>query len=522
MKLELTNDLVQKMSLTKVPMLGVSFDDWQPTDKPNYLVYDTSRKAPPGFAVRVGARASVYLVEKMVRGKKLKIDVGLAKGKRGAEKELPIDRARDIARDKIASAVKHGTNPNRIADEIEASELTFGMVWDRYIADLKGRSRPIKKNSLDSVNKARDKFEDWEDRKVRLITGQEVLDRFDLHAKTKGHKTAAEAMGRWATAAVNNAIQNESHNAHAEGRVPTLAYNPFTILITKKKYRDHNQLEREYKAKGVRNPLSFSESVGPFLEAAWEYRKENPRAADFLILDLLWGLRGDECRSLKWREELPDDKAHMERWVDVGNKVVFIHDAKNRADHEFPIGPMALALLKLRRADRRKGVPWLFEPKMPGSRKGLVFMKDGKEVDHTDPENADGQWMLPSGIPCEIGHYGDPSRAMDTVRERAGIKAVRGHDLRRTFGAACEKMGLADRQVKRMLGHAVGGGETLGRYTTPEWKDHMERMAKIEQLILKSAPSVYNALRPAKEQALPEKGEPVIQPGPIRKPRRKA
>lgn len=522
MKLELTNDLVQKMSLTKVPEPGTPFDKWQPTDKPNYLVYDSSRKAPPGFAVRVGARASVYLVEKMVAGKKLKIDVGLAKGKRGAEKELPIDRARDIAREKIAAAIKHGTNPNRIADEIEASELTFGMVWNRYIADMKGRARPIKKNSLDSVNKARDKFEDWEDRKVRLITGQEVLDRFDLHAIERGHKTAAEAMGRWATAAVNNAIQNEAHNAHAEGRTPSLTYNPFTILITKKKYRDHKQLERDYKAKGVRNPLSFSESVGPFLEAAWEYRKENQRAADFLILDLLWGLRGDECRSLKWREDVPDALLHVERWVDLEKKVVFIHDAKNRDDHEFPIGPFAMTLLKLRKSDRSKRVPWLFEAKMPGSRKGLIYVKDGEEVDHTKPENAGGVWQTPSGLPLETGHYGDPSGAMDTVRERAGIKAVRGHDLRRTFGAACEKLGLVDRQVKRMLGHSVGGGETLGRYTTPEWADHVERMAKIEQLILKSAPSVYNALRPAKAPALPEKREPVIQPGPARKSRKKA
>ncbi|PHM20523.1 MAG: hypothetical protein CK604_06250 [Curvibacter sp. PD_MW3] len=522
MKLELTNELVQKMSLTKVPMLGAPFDDWLPTDKPNYLVYDTSRKAPPGFAVRVGARASVYLVEKMVRGKKLKIDVGLAKGKRGAEKELHIDRARDIARDKIAAALKHGTNPNRIAEEVEASELTLGMVWDFYIADLKGRARPIKKNSMDSVQKARDKLADWEDRKVRLITGQEILDRFDLHAKTKGHKTAAEAMGRWATAAVNNAIQNEIHNAHAAGRPPTLAYNPFTILITKKKYRDRMQLERDYKAKGVRNPLSFSTTVGPFIEQAWKYRKENQRAADFLLLDLLWGLRGDECRSLKWRDEIPDDKAHLERWVDLDKKVVYIHDGKNRGDHEFPIGPCALALLKLRKADRRKGVPWLFEAKMPGSRKGLIFKKDGQEVDHADPANAEGEWFLPSGIPCEVGHYGDPSVALATVRERAGIKAVRGHDLRRTFGAACEKLGLADRQVKRLLGHAVGGGETLGRYTEPEWKDYVERMVKIEQTILRTAPAVYNALRPAKEPALPEAGDTVIQPGPVRKSRKKA
>lgn len=526
MKLALTDALVQKLSLDNVPKwVKVEGEDvlkWEKTDKPNYLVYDTHKLAPPGFAVRVGARATVYLVEKMVRGKKLKIDVGLAWGKRGGDVIKSLATARAEALEKIAMAVKHGTNPNRIADEIEASELTFGMVWDRYIADLKGRARPIKKNSLDSINKARDKFEDWEDRKVRLITGQEVLDRFDLHAVVKKHKTAAEAMGRWATAAVNNAIQNESHNAHAERRVPTLAYNPFTILITKEKYRDRMQLEREYKAKGVRNPLSFSESVGPFLEAAWEYRKENPRAADFLIIDLLWGLRGDECRSLKWRSQVPDDKAHMERWVDLEKKVVFIHDAKNRGDHEFPIGPFAMALLKLRRSESRKNALWLFEAKMPSSRKGLVYIKDGKEVDHTEEENAGGEWVLPSGIPCEVGHYGDPSQAMDTVRERAGIKAVRGHDLRRTFGAACEKLGLADRQVKRMLGHAVGGGETLGRYTEPEWKDHVERMMKIEQLILKSAPAVYNALRPAKMPDLPEKEEPVIKPGPIRKSRKAA
>ena len=70
-----------------------------------------------------------------------------------------------------------------------------------------------------------------------------------------------------------------------------------------------------------------------------------------------------------------------------------------------------------------------------------------------------------------------------------------------------------------MLGHVVGGGETLGRYTEPEWKDHVERMEKIEQLILKSAPAVYNALRPSKIPAMPEKAEPVIKPGPIRKSR---
>jgi len=44
-------------------------------------------------------------------------------------------------------------------------------------------------------------------------------------------------------------------------------------------------------------------------------------------------------------------------------------------------------------------------------------------------------------------------------------------------------------------------------------------MAKIEQLILKAAPSLYNALRPSKTAALPEDDEPVIKPGPLRKSR---
>src|SRR5665213_982124 len=100
MKLALTDSLVEKMSLDKVPEPGVAPADWKKTDKPNYLVYDSHKLAPPGFAVRVGARASVYLVEKMVKRKKLKIDIGLAWGKRGGEVPLSLSKARVLALDK--------------------------------------------------------------------------------------------------------------------------------------------------------------------------------------------------------------------------------------------------------------------------------------------------------------------------------------------------------------------------------------------------------------------------------------
>ncbi len=484
MKMELNTDLVPKMSMDKVPQPGVAYAKWLPATGPNYLVYDTSRKAPTGFAIRVGKKASVYIVEKQINGKNMKLYVGLAAGRKGDEQVIDLDTARDLARDQVALAKKHGTNPKNVTETIEASELTLGQVWNQYIKDLTGRSKPIKPNSLDSLKKARDKFKDWEDRKVRLIAAQEILDRFDLHAVTNAHRTAAEAMGRWATAAVSNAIENEVHNAHAEGRAPSLTYNPFTILKTKEKYRDNTQLERDYKAKGVRNPLSFSSTVGPFVKAAWEYRSQNPVAADFLLLDLMWGLRGDECRSVKWRDKITDAESVTDRWIDMKEKVVRINDAKNRGDHEFPIGPCAYELLKLRRECQLEGEVWVFPAMSPNSRKG---------------------------------HYSDPSVAMATVRDAAGIKVVRGHDLRRTFGAACERLNLTDRQIKRMLGHGAAGGETLGRYTTPEWEDIAERMKKVEEEILKVAPSVYNALRPRGAQRLPDKESAVIDPTPKRR-----
>ena len=68
MKLELTNDLVAKMTLLQFPQPGRPFKEWEAAEGPNYLVYDTHRSAPTGFVVRVGKKASVYLVRKLVAG----------------------------------------------------------------------------------------------------------------------------------------------------------------------------------------------------------------------------------------------------------------------------------------------------------------------------------------------------------------------------------------------------------------------------------------------------------------------
>jgi len=309
MKLPLSQTIVFKLTLSHAPIPGTNPLAYAAAHGQNYLVYDDHRDAPPGFAVRVGKKASIYLVDKLVARKKLKIPVGPASGKKGNDKPMSLTDARIKAWDLIKVTITHGANPKDIAVQIEASELTFRQVWDQYAGHLTSRAQPAKANPMASLAKARQKFKDWEDRKVRLIGSDEIIKRFDFHAIAQGHRTAAEAMGKWATAAVDKAIELEIHNAHSTKRSPSLVYNPFTILRTEGKYRTPAQLEREYAAKGVRNPLSFDATVAPFIKSAWSYRLENPVAADFLLLTLVWGMRQGESATFQWRDRISDSVA---------------------------------------------------------------------------------------------------------------------------------------------------------------------------------------------------------------------
>ena len=218
------------MMLDAFPEPGVPFKQWKPGDMPNYLIYDTSLKAPTGFAIRVG--------------KNMKLYVGLARDRKGNEQVIDLDTARDLAREQATIAKKHGANPKNIAETIEAAELSLGQVWNRYTKDLTGRCKPIKPNSLESLVKARAKLKDWEDRKVRLITAQEILDRFDFHAVDRGHRTAAEAWAggprlRWATPMKT---RSTTPIRRAERLHSLLTRSPSSKI--KEKYRDRTQLER--------------------------------------------------------------------------------------------------------------------------------------------------------------------------------------------------------------------------------------------------------------------------------------
>jgi integrase len=382
--------------------------------------------------------------------------------------DLTIDEAREKAREGLKVAAKHGQSPTTMAKKKAADALTLGDCFDAYERYLRtGKNPPAKENSLLSMAKGRAKFADWNDRPIGSLTSKMIVERFD--ALAPAGRTAAEAASRWATAAVNRAIVDESEDAKSEGREPALVYNPFTTLKTRKKYRSRSQLAQEYKRKGIRNPMDPKVGLGKWLEAVWGKKPNNPTGADFLILVLLWGMRKNECAELKWRHRITPQEAATSSHVDLAKRLVFLYDPKNRMDHELPLAPCAAELLRRR---------------------------DEDSADRTS------KWVFPARSPAsKTGHYSNCNSLLKYVREEAGIDVLRPHDLRRTFGRIAEDLGFPFTTIQRLLNH-VRTADATARYVEQSWERLGERMERLEKEILGAYPTAYNALRPLRESGI--------------------
>lgn len=484
MKMTLTQALVLKLRWAEQPVLTAGGVSWVPNKEANYVLYDDHRNAPGGFSIRVGKKAAVYYVETSVGPKSsVKVRVGLASGKKGAEQPISLEMARDLARRKIDEAKELGANPKKVAKAERDAALTMGAVWDDYTKHLTERKeKPIKPNSLKALKKARDKLADFESRLVNELTADDVLAVFDHHANELGHQTAAEHMGRWANAAVAWAIQKEIHNAR--NREPRLSYNPFGVLKLYGRMRSSQTLETAYEAKRVRNPLVFDKVLPAFLDAAWTYRRQNQLGADFLILSLMWGLRLGEACTLVWKDQISEEEASRQRWIDLETGTGCITNAKNGANHLFAIGPCALMLLKIRRASVEPDTKWVFPS---SSRLTVVGHYKDASIAMRTVKNLANDLLIKRHGEAELGLTGEK-------RKPPRIEVLRGHDLRRTFGAACEKLGFSDRQTQRMLGHSVTGGQSVRRYTPQELVDMRERMSRVERLMLRDTDEMFHAL----------------------------
>lgn len=469
MKVELNQNLILKMTFSLKPTVITNgkIVSTVPNDEP-YIITDNHRASPIGFGVRVGKTKKVYFIQRKVAGKLIKTTVG------NVGDFATIDDARTKAQELVRVALDTGRNPSEIAAERNAAEITLAEAFDDYEDHLRGRKKPATENTFKVLKKAREKLSAWSNRRVRDIRSREILERFDEIAEL--HRTSAEQTFRWANVAVEHAIKLEAHDAASANREPTLAHNPFGILKIQQKYRTRVELEEAYAKKGIRNPLSPDDTLGEFLDAVWQRRKQplNRTGCDYLLFTLVFGNRKNESAKVKWRDRISDAEAAISSFLDFEGEFVLFRDTKNRSDHRLPLPPFITEMLKQRH-----------------------------ELSAEFPE-AKKIWVFPARSRKSVaGHYSDSKNLLQGIRESSGIAKLAMHDLRRTFGAFVESLGFPHYSMKRLLNHGFIS-DPSGFYLSTEWKRMVGYIARTEEALLSKSPVVYNALRPLGMPPIPE------------------
>lgn len=464
MKTALNQNLVFKsLSIDVKPVLegGKLIFQPNPTGAP-YIVFDSHRDAPVGFGVKVAATKKTYIIQRKVQGKVIKAKVGNVS-------DFTIDSARDAARKMLEIMKETKRNPNVIARELSASDITLGECFERYRAHLISRPQPAKPNTLKVLDKAKNKLEKWHGTRVKDLTSAMILARFDEIAQST--RTTAEQTFRWASVAVERLIEVESIDANNANRPPMLTFNPFAILHVEKRYRTRQQLDDSYEERGVRKPLSI-ESLPLFLGALWTRRGENMTGCDYLLVSLLWGARKNEPASLVWRDMLSESEAKKTSHVCLESRIAFFYDTKNRSNLTLPICDAAYEVLSRRHEDREK-------------------VHESKR-----------KWVFPARSKfSKTGHYSDAKSLIEYICEDAGIRRIASHDLRRTFASVADDL-VSNSMLKRLINHKDRSDVTEG-YVTKEFERVKEALQRIELHMLETAPIVYNALLVPKYQKLP-------------------
>ncbi len=419
--------------------------------------------------MKVSLTKKTYVIQRRVSSGDRSVSEGkkpssVLKVKVGNVSDFPnIDQAREVARQLVQTMIATKRNPNRIKRETEASELTISEVFAQYRNHLMGRSKPAKPNTLAVLDKAENRLSEWAGLRVKDLTGNEILRKFDEIASRA--RTAAEQTFRWINVAVRHAIEIEAGNAQTQQRQPSLSYNPFSILKVQKKFRTRSELEDSYKAKGVRNPLSPKDTLGRFLTALHNKRSFNRLGCDYLLLTVLLGARKEETASLCWREVLTEEEARTTSYVDLENRMIRFFDTKNRNDHELPI------------CDATKRI-----------------LEDRRDIVNDNEKRADKRkWVFPArSSRSKIGHYSDSKSLRENLCQEAGIVKLGMHDLRRTFGRVAEEL-TSYAVVKKLLNHRNTTDPTE-RYANPDQDRVYEALQRIELNMLLTSPELYNSL----------------------------
>lgn len=483
-----------------------------------YVILDMHSAAPRGLRLRVSRGASHKNwkpgepIARNDPGLRMFFFEGRVPGQakiqrfRVGDAALGVDAIRMLAKSMIADLTRGQSLPRlkrELKEEKDVSALTVGDIYTRYQEHMRERQKKkVSPGTLNAIADARRRLDEAKLLDVPISAFHEddlppvwhtVLKNAAAASPAKRKEqalfkagvpipphlaarvanaglSATEQTFRWLRAAMRHWLDDHLRRSKADKREPLLTVNPVDALYASENFfRSKIDLERDYRAHGVRNPMS-NERLGRLIDELWRRRMAwsgeaaalQRTAADYLLTLLFTGLRREEAAALQWVEVVPEmeREAPHSSWVDVREGVIYLGTTKNRRLHEVAIPPGLLAILRQRHQDRN-----VWDAKQFPGRSRFVFPARSSKA--------------------KAGHYRDSKAILAALREALDMPALAPHDFRRTFGRYAGRL-CSDTVVKQLLNHA-NVADVSRRYTEQELNFFRVEMSRIEQAMLHEA-----------------------------------
>jgi integrase len=196
---------------------------------------------------------------------------------------------------------------------------------------------------------------------------------------------------------------SETKGKYAANKMRELLRLMFSIAV-KNDWMDYNPVSAVPRAKTQsRERFLSADELARWFRAVSELQRETTR--DFLLMALFTGARRSNVCAMRWSE------------IDFERRVWTIPGIHFKNGEPMPVVLVDQALAIL---ERRK-------------------------------DESQSQWVFPGG--GRTGHLVEPKAAWQRVAKEAGLKDVRLHDLRRTFGSWMAAGGSSLQIVGKALGH---------------------------------------------------------------------
>ena len=152
---------------------------------------------------------------------------------------------------------------------------------------------------------------------------------------------------------------------------------------------------------------------------------------DFVLISLYTGARKSNVLSMCWKD------------INFGNATWYIKDTKN------------------------------------GDPQNVVLIEEAIKILEQRRSSSSSKWVFPSDT-SKSGHFQEPRKGWVRIIERAGLKDLRIHDLRRTCGSWMAISGASQYVIGKMLGHKSSQSTAIyARLSLDPVREYMEKSSKL-------------------------------------------